>query len=318
MKAVRIHENRGPANPELLVFEDAPDPHAATGDVIVRVHAASFVPDELDWPGTWTDRAGRDRTPSIPAHEVAGVVTEVGYGTTGFEVGDRVFGLTDWHRDGGAAEYVAVEARNLAAIPDAVGFQASAALPLAGLTAWQGMFRHGGLEFGDAADRTVVVHGGAGGTGSLVVQLAHAAGSRVVATGRRAAEERARAHGADEFLPLDGERDLDQLAPVDLVFDTIGGDVLARSAAIIKPGGVLVSISAPPPVTPRGGRAVFFIVEPDRSELVKLAQLTSQGYLRPHVGAVHPLAETRAAFLSKRRGVPGKVVLEVLPAGLPT
>jgi NADPH:quinone reductase-like Zn-dependent oxidoreductase len=105
---------------------------------------------------------------------------------------------------------------------------------------------------------------------------------------------------------------------VDLVFDTIGGDALARSAAIVKPGGVLVSIIAPPPVTPRGGRTVFFIVEPDRSELVKLAQLTSQGYLRPHVGAVRPLAETRAAFLSKRRGVPGKEVLGVPPAGLPT
>ncbi|TJZ73263.1 NADP-dependent oxidoreductase [Rhodococcus oryzae] len=312
MKAVRIQENRGADNPEALVLEEAPYPQAATGDVIVRVRSASFVPDELDWPGTWTDRAGRDRTPSIPAHEVAGVVSEIPHGTTGFEIGDRVFGLTDWHRDGAAAEFVAVEARNLATIPESIGFREAAALPLAGLTAWQGLFRHGGLTYGDASGRTVVVHGGAGGTGSLVVQLAHAAGARVIATGRAAGEEQARGHGADDYVTLDsGGLDETRFGPVDLVFDTIGGEVLARSAALVRPGGTLVSITAPPPVAPVDGRAVFFIVEPDRHELGELARLAEQGVLRPHVGAAYPLAEARTAFLAKRRGIPGKVVLDV-------
>ncbi|TDC16326.1 NADP-dependent oxidoreductase [Actinomadura bangladeshensis] len=304
MRAVRVHERGGT---EGLVLEDAPDPRPATGDVVVRVHAAGFVPDELDWPGTWVDRAGRDRTPSIPAHDVAGVVAEVAYGTAGFAVGDRVFGLTDWHRDGAAAEYVAVEARNLAHLPGSVGFTEAAALPLAGLTCWQALFVHGGLEPG----RTVVVHGGGGGVGSLAVRLARDAGAHVIATGRARAAEVAMAMGAHAFVDLEGRRFEDAVEPVDLVFDTIGGDLLERSASRIKPGGALVSGAVPPPVEPPDGRAVYFIVEPDRGQLAELAERAGDGRLRAHVGAVYPLAETRAAFEAKHTGVPGKVVIEV-------
>ncbi|MFA1539031.1 NADP-dependent oxidoreductase [Actinomadura monticuli] len=304
MRAVRIHRRGGS---EGLVVEDAPRPGPATGDVVVRVHAAGLVPDELDWPGTWVDRAGRDRTPSIPAHDVAGVVAEVAYGTTGPAVGDRVFGLADWHRDGAAAEYVAVEARNLARLPDPLEFTAAAALPIAGLTAWQGLFVHGGLESG----QTVVVHGGGGGTGGLAVQLARDAGAHVIATGRAHAAGVAAEMGAHAFIDLERQRFEDAVEPVDLVFDTIGGDLLARSAGAVKPGGALVSITAPPPVEPAGGRAVFFIVEPDRDQLAELAKLAASGRLRAHVGAVYPLAETREAFEAKRKGVSGKVVIEV-------
>lgn len=304
MKAVRIHERGGS---EGLVLEDAPDPRPATGDVVVRVRAAGFVPDELDWPGTWVDRAGRDRTPSIPAHDVAGVVAEVAYGTAGFAVGDRVFGLTDWHRDGAAAEYVAVEARDLARMPDSLGFTEAAALPLAGLTCWQALFVHGGLEPG----RTVVVHGGGGGTGSLAVRLARDAGAHVIATGRGGAAEVATAMGAHAFVDLEDQRFEDAVEPVDLIFDTIGGDLLARSASRVRPGGALVSITAPPPVEPAGGRAVYFIVEPDRGQLAEIAERAGAGRLRAHVGAVRPLAETREAFEAKHAGVPGKVVIEV-------
>ncbi|MER7546585.1 NADP-dependent oxidoreductase [Spirillospora sp. NPDC127506] len=304
MKAVRIHQRGGS---EGLVLEDAPDPRPATGDVVVRVHAAGFVPDELDWPGTWVDRAGRDRTPSIPAHDVAGVVTEVAYGTTGFAVGDRVFGLTDWHRDGAAAEYVAVEARNLARLPDSLTFTDAAALPLAGLTCRQALFVHGGLESG----QTVVVHGGGGATGSLAVQLARDAGAHVIATGRGRAADVAIEMGAHTFVDLERQSFEDAVEPVDLIFDTIGGDLLARSAAKVKPGGALVSITAPPPVEPAGGRAVLFIVEPNRDQLAELAERAEAGRLRAHIGAVRPLAETREAFAAKQKGVPGKVVIEV-------
>jgi NADPH:quinone reductase-like Zn-dependent oxidoreductase len=304
MRAVRIHERGGS---EGLVVEDAPDPRPATGDVVVRVHAAGFVPDELDWPGTWADRAGRDRTPSIPAHDVAGVVTEVAYGTTGLSVGDRVFGLTDWHRDGAAAEYVAVEARNLARMPDSLTFTEAAALPLAGLTVWQALFVHGGLEPG----QTVVVHGGGGATGSLAVQLARDAGAHVIATGRARAAGIATEMGAHTFIDLEQQSFEDAVEPVDLIFDTIGGDLLARSAARIKPGGALVTITAPPPVEPADGRAVFFIVEPDQDQLTELAKRAEAGRLRAHVGAVYPLAETREAFAAKHKSVPGKVIIEV-------
>lgn len=304
MRAVRIYERGGSDG---LVLEDAPHPHAATGDVIVRVHAAGFVPDELDWPGTWVDRAGRDRTPSVPAHDVAGEVAEVRYGTTGFAVGDRVFGLTDWHRDGAAAEYVAVEARNLAPLPASLSYTEAAALPLSGLTAWQGLFVHGGLESG----QTVVVHGAGGGTGVLALQLARQTGAHVIATGRGRAADLATEMGAHTFVDLEKQRFEDAVDPVDLIFDTIGGDLLARSASRIKPGGALVSITAPPPVEPEDGRAVFFIVEPNREQLAELAELAESGRPRAHVGAVYPLAETREAFRAKNKGIPGKVVLEV-------
>lgn len=304
MKAVRIHK---PGGSDGLVLEDAPLPHASTGDVVLKVHAASFVPDELDWPGTWVDRAGRDRTPSIPAHEVAGVVTEVKYGTTGLAVGDRVFGLTDWHRDGAAAEYVAVEARNLAHLPPSLTFTEAASLPLAGLTAWQGLFVHGGLESG----QTVVVHGAGGGTGALAVQLARQAGAYVIATGRGRAAGLATEMGAHTFVDLERQRFEDAVEPVDLIFDTIGGDLLARSAAKVKPGGALISITAPPPVEPPNGRALFFILEPSQDQLNELVKRVEAGLLRPYVGAVYPLAQTREAFQAKNNGIPGKVVIEI-------
>ncbi|MGW6513556.1 NADP-dependent oxidoreductase, partial [Streptomyces niveus] len=168
-----------------LTLTDLPHPHAAENDVIVRVHAAGFTPGELAWAGTWTDRAGRDRTPSVPGHELSGVVTELGYGTTGLTVGQRVFGLADWSRDGSLAEYTAVEARNLAPLPADVDHVTAAALPVSGLTAWQALFDHGRLTTG----QTLLVHGAAGGVGSLAVQLAQEVGARVIGTGRAADRE---------------------------------------------------------------------------------------------------------------------------------
>lgn len=303
MKAVRAHR-RG--DHTVLVHEDAPMPGTGVGDVIVRVHAASFTPDELSWPVTWTDRAGRDRTPSIPGHEVSGVVAELGYGTTGLAVGDRVFGLTDRHRDGAAAEYLAAEARDLALLPDGVDHTVGAALAMTGLTAWQALFQHGGLAEG----QTVLIHGAAGGVGSLAVQLARDAGARVLGTGRTGSAGLVTKLGADRFIDVTTERFEDIAGQADLVFDTVGGDTLARSAVALRPGGTLVSISAPPPPMD-GRRGVYFIVEPNRDQLTELAARVASGRIHPHVGAVFPLRETVAAFQAKRDGVPGKVVLQV-------
>ena len=170
MKAIRISEPVGLEGIDGLVYEDAPDPQPAIGDALVKVHAAGFTPTELTWP-LFTDRAGRDRTPLIPAHEGSGVVVAVGYGTTGVAVGDEVYGLIDGYRDGWAAEYVAIEARDLAPKPPTVDFVHAAALPQAGLTSWQALFEHGQLTAG----QTAVVHGAGGGVGSAAIQLAPSA-----------------------------------------------------------------------------------------------------------------------------------------------
>src|SRR3974390_3650103 len=159
MKAVVVTDRAaGTAGMKLV---ERPEPEAAINDVVVEVQASGFTGDELTWPSTWTDRVGRDRTPSIPGHELAGVVTALGYGTTGLSIGQRVFGLTDWYRDGTLAEYVAVEARNLTPLPGAVDFTVGASLPISGLTAWQGLFEHGRLQAG----QSVLVHGAAGAGG---------------------------------------------------------------------------------------------------------------------------------------------------------
>ncbi|GAA1441553.1 NADP-dependent oxidoreductase [Leifsonia poae] len=280
-------------------------PHAAENDVIVEVHAAGFTPGELGWPATWTDRAGRDRTPSVPGHEVAGIVAELGYGTTGLTVGQRVFGLTDWTRNGSLAEYVSVEARNLAPLPASIDFTTAAALPISGLTAWQGLFEHGRLQAG----QTVLIHGVAGGVGSIAAQLARDAGARIIATGRAADRETARGLGADRFIDLQSDR-LEDAGQVDLVFDVIGGDVYDRSLPLVRAGGRIVTIAAPPPAQPVDGQALFFVVEPDRATLAELALRVATGRLTPIVGAVRSLEEAPAAFSPATR-VPGKTIIAV-------
>jgi NADPH:quinone reductase-like Zn-dependent oxidoreductase len=288
-----------------LALTELPYPIAAGSDVIVRIHAAGFTPGELDWPGTWTDRAGRDRTPSVPGHELSGVVVELGYGTTGLTVGQRVFGLTDWTRNGSLAEYTAVEARNLAPLAADIDHTVAAALPISGLTAWQGLFDHARLTTG----QTVLIHGAAGGVGSIAVQLAREVGAEVIGTGRADDRDVVLGLGAQAFLDLDADS-WDGVGHVDVVFDVIGGDVLERSTALVRPGGTLVTIAMPPAVQPEDGRAVFFLVEPDRARLADLARRLRDGRLKPIVGDVRPLTETAAAFARHRR-TPGKTIIQV-------
>src|SRR6266699_2189203 len=203
MKAIVVTDHAaGTAGMRLV---ERPEPRAAINDVVVQVHASGFVPTEMAWPSTWTDRLDRDRTPSIPGHELAGVVTVLGYGTTGLSVGQRVFGLTDWTRDGTLAEYAAVEARNLAPLPGDVDFTVGASLPISGLTAWQGLFDHGRLQAG----QSVLVHGAAGAVGTMVTQLAREFGAYVIGTGRAADRQKALDFGAQEFVDLDNVSALD-------------------------------------------------------------------------------------------------------------
>jgi NADPH:quinone reductase-like Zn-dependent oxidoreductase len=287
-----------------LELGEMPYPHAAENDVVVLVHAAGFTPGELDWPATWTDRSGRDRTPTVPGHEVAGVVAELGYGTTGLAVGQRVFGVTDWCRNGTLAEYVAVEARNLTPLSDGVGAVEAATLPISGLTAWQGLFTHGQLLSG----QTVLIHGAAGGVGSVAVQLAREAGARVIGTGRGAHRQTVLGLGADAFVDLEVDQ-LEGVGEVDVVLDVMGGEILQRSAALVRSGGALVSIAEPPASLP-DRRAVFFVVEPDRAGLAELELRLRDGRLRPVVGTTYALDDAVAAFDPTRRSH-GKPIIRV-------
>jgi NADPH:quinone reductase-like Zn-dependent oxidoreductase len=286
---------------------DRPEPKAAIGDVVVQVHASGFVGTELTWPSTWTDRLDRDRTPSIPGHELAGVVTALGYGTTGLSVGQRVFGITDWNRDGTLAEYAAVEARNLAPLPGDVEFTVAASLPISGLTAWQGLFEHGRLQAG----QSVLAHGAAGAVGSMVAQLAREAGAYVIGTGRAADREKALDFGAQEFVDLEHDV-LEDVGGVDLVFDLIGGDIGKRSARLIRGGGTLVSVVGPSEARPVDGRAVDFVVESHRAQLNEIVQRVRDGRLRTNIGIVSTLDDAVGAFNSTGRRQ-GKTIIRVCP-----
>jgi NADPH:quinone reductase-like Zn-dependent oxidoreductase len=305
MKAIRTHE---PAGISGLALEEAPDPKPMFCEVLVKVAACGITHNELDWP-IWTCRAGHQRTSVIPGQEVSGVIAALGFGTAGFAVGDEVFGLTDQLRDGAAAEYVAVEARNVAPKPQTVDHVHAAAVPRAGLTAWQGLFDHGKLAKG----QTVVIHGAGGAVGSTAVQLAHWAGAEVIGTGRSHSRPLVMELGADRFVALDADRLEDEAGRADLVFDTIGGEVLARSPALLRPGGTLVSVkaAAAPPTSRDDIKTVIFIQESSRAQLSELARLVDEGHLRPQVGAVYPLAQAAEAFSAKAGGgIPGRIVLQ--------
>jgi NADPH:quinone reductase-like Zn-dependent oxidoreductase len=305
MKAIVVTDQA--AGTAGMTLTERPEPPAAINDVIVEIHASGFVSTELEWPSTWTDRAGRDRTPSIPGHELAGVVTALGYGTTGLSEGQRVFGLADWHRDGTLAEYVAIEARNLAPLPGDVDFTVGASLPISGLTAWQGLFQHGRLQAG----QSVLAHGAAGAVGSMVTQLAREAGAYVIGTGRAADREKALDFGAQEFLDLENDT-LESVGDVDLVFDVIGSDIQKRSAGLIKAGGTLVSAVGPVESRPADGLAVDFVVEADRAQLGEVVQRVRDGRLRTNIGATASLDDAASALNSTER-LKGKAIIRVRP-----
>ena len=290
-----------------MTLAQRPEPRAAENDVVVQVHASGFTPGELTWPSNWADRLGRDRTPSIPGHELAGVVSALGYGTTGLSVGQRVLGVTDWTRDGTLAEYVAVEARKLAPLPVDVDFTMGASLSMLGLTAWQGLFGHGRVQAG----QRVLVHGVAGGVGSMVTQLAREAGAYVVGTGRAADRQTALDFGAQEFVDLENDV-LEDIGGVDLVFDVIGGDIANRSAALIRAGGTLVTIAGPAEARPVDGLAIDFVVEADRAQLSEVVQRVRDGRLRTIIGNVSTLDDAVAAFNPTER-ITGKTMIRVRP-----
>jgi NADPH:quinone reductase-like Zn-dependent oxidoreductase len=305
MKAIVVTDEAAGAAGMTLV--QRPEPPAAINDAIVEVHASGFVPTEAAWPSTWVDRRGRDRAPAILGHELAGVVSALGYGTTGVSVGQRVLGLADWHRDGTLAEYVAIEARNLAPLPGDVDYTAAASLPISGLTAWQGLFDHGHLQAG----QSVLAHGAAGAVGTMVTQLAREAGGYVIGTGRAADRQKALDFGAQEFVDLDHDT-LEDVGGVDLVFDVIGGDIQKRSARLIRPRGTLVTIVGPPEARPADGLAIDFVVESDRAQLSEIVQRVRDGRLQTNIANVATLDDAIAALNPAERHT-GKTIIRTRP-----
>jgi NADPH:quinone reductase-like Zn-dependent oxidoreductase len=300
MRAVRLRTPEGAAG---LVLEELDTPAPGAGEVLVRVHAAAITRNELDWPV--------DRLPATPSYELSGVVAALGPDVDGFQVGEAVYALTGFDRDGAAADYAVVPGAFLAPKPGTLGHVVSAAIPLAALSAWQGLFDHGRL----AGGQRVLVHGAAGGVGGFAVQLAHWRGAVVIGTASTANVEAARQLGADQVIDHASARFEDLVEPVDLVFDTAGGDRLERSPAVVRPGGRLVSIASEPPAEAAAGRgiaAVYFMVEPNGKQLVELARLADRGDQRMSIDQVFPLSAARAAFehVQGSHGA-GKVVLRV-------
>ena len=308
MMALRAHARGGP---EQLVYESVPVPVPGPGEALVAVRAAAITFAELTWDESWTARDGRDRTPVIPSHEVSGTVAALGPdadgGTDGIAVGEEVYGLIDFDRDGAAAEYVTVPAADLAARPRSVSDVEAASLPLAALTAWQALVDHAALEKGER----VLVQGGAGGVGNYTVQLAAILGGTVTATGRAGQRDFVLGLGATSFVAT-GEATPDGF---DVVIDTVGGPVLDASYALTRRGGRLVTLGAPPSADKAaalGVHATFFVVAPDAAELAKLAGLADEGKLRPVISQVFPLRDGRQAFESATKPhPPGKTVLTV-------
>jgi NADPH:quinone reductase-like Zn-dependent oxidoreductase len=305
MKAIVVTDQA--AGTAGMTLVERPEPQASINDVIVQIHASGFTTGELAWPSTWTDRLGRDRTPSIPGQELAGVVTALGYGTTGLSVGQRVFGLADSYRGGTLAEYVAIEARNLAPLPGDVDFTVGASVAMPGLTAWQGLYVHGRVQAG----QSVLVHGAAGAVGSMVTQLAREFGAYVIGTGRAADRQKALDFGAQEFVDLDNDV-LEDVGGVHLVFDVIGGDIGKRSAGLIRAGGTLVTIAGPTEARPADGLTVDFVVLSDRAQLIEIVRRVRDGRLRTNIGNVSTLDDAVAAFNPPKR-INGKTIIRIRP-----
>jgi NADPH:quinone reductase-like Zn-dependent oxidoreductase len=311
VRAIRLHRRGGP---DELVLEDAPVPEIGAADVLVRVSATGITPTELRWDETYQHADGTPRIPSIPGHEVSGVVERVAPDIDDVRPGDAVYGLADFPRDGAAAEFVAVPAVNLARKPRSIGHTEAASLPLSALTGWQALFVHGEL----VAGQSVLIHAGAGGVGSLAVQLARWRGLRVFATASARDVPFVQSLGADVVIDYRAERFEDKAREVDVVFDTVGGETQERSLRVLRKGGVLVSVVSriPPGVAEQHGvRSVYFIVEGNRAQLEQIATLVDEGKLKPIIAKVFPLARAREAFdFGAASHSPGKIVLEVTPA----
>ena len=310
MKAIRMH---GRGGPDHLVYEDAPQLHPGVGEVLVRVYATGVIANELKWDATYETKAGSPRALPIPGRDLSGVVEEVGPTVTTLVKGDEVYAMMDYGCDGAEAEYTIALPDELVPKPRTLDFVQAAAVPLTALTAWQALFEYAGL----AAGQTVLIHGAAGGVGVFAVQLARWSGAQVIATASTRNRDFLRELGANEIIDYTTTRFEEVVHNVDLVFDTVGGDTLQRSWQVVKSGGVLVSVVSPRPSFAEAKaydvRPVWFVVEPNREQLIQIGALIDAGRIRPIIDTVLPLSQARQAYERGAQGhTRGKIVLRVV------
>ncbi|HEY1391236.1 MAG TPA: NADP-dependent oxidoreductase [Ktedonobacterales bacterium] len=307
MKAVRLHGRGGPAQ---LVYEDAPQPQPGPGEVLARVGASGVIANELKWDETYQTVTDVPRPFPIPGRDLSGVVVAVGPGVTDLTVGDTFYAMLGYGRDGAEAEYAIALPSELAPRPRTLDDIQAAAVPLSALTAWQALFVHGGLSAG----QTALIHGAAGGVGVLATQLARWRGAHVLTTASARDLEFVRELGAEEVFDYATTRFEEVVHDVDVVFDTVGGETLARSWQVVKPGGALVSVVSPLSGKPvrEDIRYVYFIVEPSGAQLREIGALIDAGQIHPVVDQVFPLAQARQAYETAASGHPrGKTVITV-------
>ena len=306
MTAVRFHKYGGPA---VLQVEQIERPSPGPGQVLVRVHAASVNP--VDWKLRQGDmKAMFDVTfPSTAGEDLAGVVEEVGDGVEGLRVGDAVYAMMAATLTGAYAEFAVLDAAAVGRKPASLDFNTAAAVPMGALTAWQGIVGQGGLQAGTR----LFVHGAGGNVGGMAVQIAHALGAEVTAAASAGYRALVEGWGADRFLDYGAGRFEDEVADMDIVFDTLGGEMQARSWGMLKPGGILVSvvgIADPGAAAAHGARAAGFGAVPDGEQLGRIAEMIDAGHVRPNIGATLPLADAAEAQELNRTGkVKGKIVL---------
>lgn len=307
MKVMRLSDS---AAPTVLIEENIPRPQPGRGELLIQVYAAGVTSKELLWYPTTHNKNGEPRSRAVPGHEFSGVVAAAGEDVTGIAIGQEVYGMNDWFADGATAEFCITQPGSVAPKPAKLTHAEAASVPIAALTAWQGLLDRAKLQAGEH----VLVHGGAGAVGMFAIQLARLHGAQVTTT--------ASPHNFEFVKQLGAERVIDYHAmpfekiatAMDVVFDTVGGETLERSWGVVKPGGRMITI-APDSGASSDERVkqAFFIVEPDREQLTRIAQMLDAGELRTVVDAVLPLAQASEAYTGKveRRDGRGKLVIAV-------
>jgi len=291
-----------------VVLGDGPQPKPARGEVLIRVSAAGLTPAELGWYPTTHTRSGEARVDAVPGHEFSGVVAEAGDGVPSPAVGSEVFGMNDWYAGGAMAEYCTAPASAVVPKPGRLSHTEAASVPISALTAWQGLFDRGRLQPGER----VLIQGGSGGVGTFAIQLARMHGAYVVTTASARNREFVASLGAQETIDYQNSRFEDRAKNMDLVFDTVGGDILNRSWEVLKQNGRMITIASAveDSTDPRLNNA-FFIVEPNQRQLAEIAALIDRGRLRTFVDTVVPLSQAPDAYAGRiPRQRRGKIVVD--------
>lgn len=306
MKSFQVNSAQSP----LLVEKDIPRPAPQKGEILIRVHAAGVTPTELVWYPTLHTKTGEKRIGAVPSHEFSGEIAEIGEGVPGISIGDEVYGMNDWFADGALAEYCITSVEWIAPKPKSLSHAEAASVPIGALTAWQGLFERTQLQPGER----VLVHGGAGAVGVYAVQMARALGTHVITTVSPRNFEFVQKLGADEVIDYRSVPFDSVVSDIDVVFDGVGGDTLHRSWNVLKPNGRLVTIAADSEDTSdeRTKRA-FFIVEPNRQQLIEIGNRLDSGKLSAVVDTVIPFSEASIGYEGKAatKGR-GKVVIELV------